>query len=195
MRKVSEKSTSPGRIRLIVTDVDGVWTSGDIFLDDAGREIKRFSVYDGLAVVLARRVGLKVAILSARECPAVSVRAKQLNLDAVRQGSQDKARDLKDISLKLGIGLDQTLYVGDDLTDLGAFRCAAIAVSVPNAPSEVWNQAHWVTESRGGSGAIREIVEWVLREQGRWEEVVKSYEESAEGSQERRVRTGGDDHI
>jgi len=178
MHKVSTREIDPQVIRLVVTDVDGIWTAGELFLDDQGREFKRFSAYDGLAVKLARQGGIRFAMLSARTSHAVTLRAQQLGIETVVQGSQDKARDLRAILRQLGLTAGQTLYLGDDLTDLPAFREAGIRVTVPHAPAEVRAAADLVTDRSGGDGAVRETVEWLLRIQGSWAEVVRACTEN-----------------
>ena len=177
----TRRTLDPAAIRLIVTDFDGIWTDGSIYLDDRGVELKRFSVYDGQGVAMGRRGGLKFAILSARNSPAVSLRAAQLGVEATVQGSRDKPGDLDAICRQLGVPLSATLYMGDDLTDLAPFRRAAIAVSVPNAPAEVRAAADRVTAAGGGAGAIREVVEWLLKEAGRWEAVLAEFQSPPEG--------------
>ncbi|MBN2430297.1 MAG: HAD hydrolase family protein [Acidobacteria bacterium] len=175
MRKVSARNLDPMAIRLVVTDVDGIWTAGEIFLDDDGREIKRFSAYDGLAVRLARDGGIRFALLSARASQAVTLRARQLGIQPVVQGSGDKETALREILGQMAMHPGQVLYMGDDLTDLGAFRVAAIRVTVPHAPAEVRAAADLLTEHPGGGGAVRETVEWLLRAQGTWAKIVAAY--------------------
>jgi YrbI family 3-deoxy-D-manno-octulosonate 8-phosphate phosphatase len=159
----------------VVTDVDGIWTAGEIYLDDDGREFKRFSAYDGLAVKLARQGGLRFAILSARSSRSVALRARHLGIDEVVQGSGDKGRDLADLLRRLDLAPAQVLYMGDDLTDLGALRLAGIRVTVPRAPAEVLAATDLVTERPGGEGAVRETVEWLLRAQGSWPGILAAY--------------------
>jgi 3-deoxy-D-manno-octulosonate 8-phosphate phosphatase (KDO 8-P phosphatase) len=175
MRKVSDRDLQPDVVRLVVTDVDGIWTAGEIYLDDDGREFKRFSAHDGLAVKLARQGGVRFALLSARSSRAVALRARQLGIERVAQGSGDKAADLAAMVRRMDLKPEQVLYMGDDLTDLGALRLAAIRVTVPDAPAEVHALADLVTERPGGGGAVRETVEWLLRAQGKWSDVLAGY--------------------
>ena len=162
-------------IRLLVTDMDGVWTDGSIYLDDAGVEMLRFSAYDGLAVSLARKGGLRIAVLSARRCPAVFFRLTRLGEDEIHLGSPDKAVDFPALCRRLGVKPAQAAYLGDDLPDLGAMRRAGVALTVAQAPEEMLQAADYVTDTPGGSGAVREAVEWLLRQSGRWPAVLLEF--------------------
>lgn len=175
MRRISEKPCDLARIRLAVTDMDGVWTDGTFYLDDRGVETKRFSAYDGLGIQLARSAGLRTAILSGRACPAVFLRATALGVDRVVQNSADKGRDFLALCRELDVAPGETVYAGDDLPDLPAMALAGAAVAVLNAPPEVRRAADWLTDTPGGAGAVREIVEWLLRETGRWEEILARF--------------------
>ncbi len=172
MEKRSTRTIHPEHIRLIVTDVDGIWTDGSLFMDDSGREMKCFSAYDGLAVKLARTAGIRVAILSSRNCGAVSHRCRQLGIHAEIQGSTDKIEDLHGLCDRFGTPLSQVLYMGDDLPDLPPLQAAGIAVTVPDAATEVRAAADLVTAARGGHGAIREMVEWLLKSRRQWESII-----------------------
>lgn len=175
-----KREIQPGTIRLIVTDVDGIWTDGAMYLDAGGNEMLRFSVYDGLAIKVGREAGLEFALLSARRSRTAAGRASQLGIACMVQGSRDKKSDLESICRQLAIPPSATLYMGDDLNDLPVFRNVAIAVSVPNAPLELQREADRVTRAAGGNGAIREVVEWVLREAGQWDRLVAGYLEPEE---------------
>lgn len=175
MRLKLRPDADPARVRLIVTDADGIWTDGSIYMDDSGAEFKRFFVRDGLAVVLARRAGLKFAVLSARESTCMRLRAEALGVDLVSQGCGEKREGLRLIRQKFAVDPAETLYMGDDLPDLPALVDAGVAVTVPEAPPEVLCAADAVTELGGGRGAIREMVEWVLRSRGSWDEAKEAY--------------------
>lgn len=163
------------RIRLVVTDFDGIWTDGSIFVTDQGHEYKCFSAHDGMGITLGREAGLKFAILSARRTREVLLRAIRLGVHHVEQGCAGKEAGLARISLCLDIPLAETLYMGDDLADLPAMAAAGLAVTVPQAPPEVQGAAAWVTTRPGGRGALREVVEAVLRASGRWEQVMARF--------------------
>jgi len=176
MRNLNRRPVDFDAIRLLVTDLDGVWTDGSIYVDDSGAEALRFSAHDGLAVKLAHDGGLRIAILSARNCPAVYFRMTRLGVDEIRQGSRDKAADFDSLCRTLGLEPGQAVYMGDDLTDLAPGGQAAVAVTVPQAPAEVRLAADFMTEAPGGAGAVRETVEWLLRGAGRWDETVRAYQ-------------------
>jgi len=181
MRVNKESSLDLGTVRMIVTDLDGIWTDGSIFIDDHGRELVRFSVYDGMGVALARKAGLRLAVISARHRLAVQHRCRDLGIDELRQGSADKGSDFLEVCRNQGVAPAETLYLGDDLNDLRPMTMAGGAVTVPNASPEVLAVAHWVTERPGGDGALRETVEWLLRSTGRWESALAPYRNGATG--------------
>lgn len=162
-------------VRLIVTDLDGVWTDGSIWFDDWGNEFKRFSAMDGFGVQLGRKAGLGFAILSGRRSACVVHRAAGLGIGDVVQGSADKVADLGRICGRFGVKPPETLYVGDDLPDAGALALAGVSVTVPHAPQVIRALAHATTDAPAGDGALRETVEWVLAGQGRLEALVASF--------------------
>jgi len=162
-------------IKLLVLDVDGVLTDGSIFMDDEGRELKRFHVRDGMGLVLAGKAGLHLAVISGRSCQAVACRMNQLGITRVFQGVQDKISVMMRLVRELGLSLHQVAVMGDDLPELPLFKVAEIAASVPGAPLEVRQCADIVTESSGGNGAVRELVEMILKSSGSWESCVGSW--------------------
>lgn len=163
------------RIRLLLLDVDGVLTDGSIFVGDDGREIKRFHVHDGSAIVWWKKSGHQVALLSGRSCEAVRHRADELGIDHVIQGARIKIPPFEKLLKTLSIDRSEVCYVGDDLPDLPIFQEVGLAVAPANACAEVREAAGHVTRNGGGYGAVREVVELVLRAQGRWESVLERY--------------------
>jgi len=163
-------------IRLIVSDVDGVWTDGKIIYAGDRSEVKEFNVRDGLGAKLAQRAGLTIVLLTSRNSHALARRAKELGITELHQGAANKLTVCEEILQKLSIGFDQVLYVGDDLPDLAPMMRSAISAAPSDAAAEVRRAASWKLESRGGEGAFRELVERLLRERGEWEGVVKSFE-------------------
>lgn len=157
------------RIRLLAMDVDGVLTEGRISwgADADGRlfEIKTFNVRDGLGLGLARAAGLQIAWITGRTSPVVEQRAAELGVQELCQWARDKRTALEGVSMRLGFAREEVLYVGDDLNDLPAFEVAGVRVAVADAAALVREQADWVTETPGGRGAVREVVERVLRAQ------------------------------
>lgn len=133
-------------------------------------ELKAFSVRDGLGLGLARSLGYHVAWITGRASAIVRKRAEELGITEVHQRSRDKGVVLSGVAQRLGLAREQVLYVGDDLNDLPAFEAAGVCVTVADAPDEVKSRAHWITSASGGRGAVREIVDHLLKVQGRWEE-------------------------
>lgn len=162
-------------IRLIVSDVDGVWTDGKIIYAGETREIKEFNVRDGLGVKLAQKAGLRVVLISSRRSPALQRRAQELGIVELYQGSANKLDELERVVSKLGVSLEQVLYAGDDLPDLAAMMRVGISAAPADASPEVLAAATWKLESRGGTGAFRELVERLLRARGEWDALVKEF--------------------
>jgi 3-deoxy-D-manno-octulosonate 8-phosphate phosphatase (KDO 8-P phosphatase) len=155
-------------IRLLVLDVDGVLTDGRITYTDNGVEIKSFHVRDGSGLVLWQRAGRQVAIISGRNSRAVEVRAAELGIKLLYQGRTDKQQALRDLLTSLDVRPEQVCAVGDDLPDLPVLRACGLAVAVADACAEVRAAAYFVTMVPGGCGAVREVVELILRAQGLW---------------------------
>ena len=160
-------------IRLIISDVDGVWTDGKIIYGGERTEIKEFNVRDGLAVKLAQSAGIKVALLTSRRSQAVERRARELGIVELHQGAPNKLEETQRIAQRLGIGLEEILYAGDDLPDLAPMTRVAISAAPSDAAAEVRKAATWKRESAGGAGAFRALVERLLRERGEWDAVVE----------------------
>lgn len=162
-------------IRLIVSDVDGVWTDGKIIYIGESREIKEFNVRDGLAAKLAQRAGLIVALLTSRRSPALGRRARELGIHELHQGSANKLQSCERLLQKLDLRFDQLLYLGDDLPDLAPMLRAGISAAPADAAHDVREAALWKLASRGGQGAFRETVERLLRERGDWESILEEF--------------------
>jgi 3-deoxy-D-manno-octulosonate 8-phosphate phosphatase (KDO 8-P phosphatase) len=162
-------------IRLIVSDVDGVWTDGRIIYTAEGGEIKEFNVRDGLGVKLAQRVGITVALLTSRQSPTVERRAKELGIVHIIQAAANKLVETERLAQQLGLTFDQILYAGDDLPDLGPMTRAALAAAPADAAPEVRAAATWKLETAGGRGAFRELVERLLAERGDWDALVREF--------------------
>ncbi len=155
-------------VRLLVLDVDGVLTDGSITYSDSGEEFKRFHVRDGAAIKLWQRAGHAVAFLSGRSSAAVGRRASELGVTLVLQGRADKSAALDEILTACGLTAAEACAVGDDLQDLPVLTRVGLAVAVADACPEVRAAADYVTMTPGGSGAVREVVEHLLKHQGRW---------------------------
>ena len=157
------------RLRLMVFDVDGVFTDGRLYLSGAGEEMKSFHTLDGLGVKLLRDSGVEVALLTARVSAVVSRRAAERGIQQVRQGVEDKLAGFEDLLANCQVEAAAAGYMGDDLPDLPVLARCGFAASVPNAAEAVRSRVHYTTERAGGRGAVRELCEFVMRAQGTWE--------------------------
>jgi 3-deoxy-D-manno-octulosonate 8-phosphate phosphatase (KDO 8-P phosphatase) len=166
------------RIRLFLCDVDGVLTDGSIFIGGE-REFKRFNIRDGLGLVLARRAGLKIGWVSARPSPATKLRATELKIDfLVEQGDRlSKTGAIEKLLAQEKMGWDEVCFVGDDIVDLGPLKRAGVAVAVTDGVAEAKAAADFTTRAAGGHGAIREVIEMILRAQGKWDPFMAHYSE------------------
>jgi 3-deoxy-D-manno-octulosonate 8-phosphate phosphatase (KDO 8-P phosphatase) len=162
-------------IELILSDVDGVLTDGGVIFDNQGIEIKRFHIRDGLGIRLWQRAGHHFGIVTGRASHIVQLRAVELGVDIVRQGIDDKLPAVKQILAEQKLQPEQVCYVGDDLPDLPVLRYVGLAVAVGDGSEDLRRAAHYVTEAHGGRGAVREVVELILKSQGRWDDVLQKY--------------------
>lgn len=162
-------------IELLILDVDGVLTDGRITLTADGTELKSFHVRDGSAIAAWRALGKRVAIISGRTSQAVTLRAAELGIDPVRQGVADKRAALNGILRGAGRTLEQTCAIGDDLPDLPILNAVGLPVAVADACPDVLAAAKCVTTTRGGAGAVRETIEWLLQVQNTWADVLKRF--------------------
>ena len=158
-------------IKLIISDIDGVWTDGSIYKGTDNIELKKFSVFDGVGVAYARAADIKIAIISARYSPATEHRAKELNIEDVYNGGLNKLHAYNDLKEKYKLSDDQIAYLGDDMVDIPVMELVALPIAVANATPDIMELAKHVTKVKGGDGAFREAVEWIIEKQGRTEEV------------------------
>lgn len=164
------------KIKMIVLDVDGVLTDGSITFDSNGTEIKSFNVLDGTGIKFARRLGLIVVFLTGRESSIVEMRAKELSVDEVHQKIWDKKKVYAELLKKYNLKDEEVCCIGDDVLDLGPLKSAGVSVAVPDAVPEVLKAAHMITQRPGGHGAVREVIDQILQAQGKWDDLVKKYE-------------------
>jgi 3-deoxy-D-manno-octulosonate 8-phosphate phosphatase (KDO 8-P phosphatase) len=162
-------------VRLVLFDVDGVLTDGKVLMHADGSESKQFDIKDGSAIVWAQRFGLQIGFLSARSSAATAQRAAQLGITLVHQGVASKLDTYDQIADTLLLEDDQIAYMGDDLLDLPVLLRVGLAAAPADAVEDVRSRVHWVSRFGGGSGAARELIEMVLRAQGRWDAIVASY--------------------
>ena len=200
MPKLSAHSRAR-KIKLLLFDVDGVLTDGKLFIFPAppgteqsvseqsakhgGQggfglhsqsmiEAKGFHAHDGIGISLARLGGIKTGLITKRISETVALRARDLKLEYVRQGIQDKRTVLEEIVKEAGLSMEETAFVGDDVIDLPAMRASGLAIAVKNARAEVKREAHYVTPHAGGDGALRDAVEFILKAQGKWKQVLEA---------------------
>jgi len=166
-------------VKLLLFDVDGVLTDGSVLLHPDGSESKRFDIRDGTGVVLAHRAGLRTGLLSARHSTATAARARQLRIPIVRQGAAVKADALDEILRETGLTSGEVAYMGDDLLDLPVLGRVGLATAPADAAPEVRSRVHWVSHARGGCGAVRELIELILKAQGRWDALVAEWTAAA----------------
>jgi 3-deoxy-D-manno-octulosonate 8-phosphate phosphatase (KDO 8-P phosphatase) len=167
------------RIKVLIFDVDGVLTDGQIFVipgpDGKGIESKGFAAHDGLGISLARLGGLRVGIITKRQSQTVAIRANDLKLEFVYQGQSHKLSAMNEIIAKAGITIDELCYVGDDIVDLPILRVCGLAIATANAREQVKSACHYTTPNPGGQGAGRDAIEFILKAQGSLERVIEQY--------------------
>jgi 3-deoxy-D-manno-octulosonate 8-phosphate phosphatase (KDO 8-P phosphatase) len=162
-------------IKLLLMDCDGVLTDGRLWLLENGDEHKSFNTHDGLGLSLFHRAGLKSGIITGRTSTAVTRRAAELGIEFVRQGDPEKIAAFEQVLRQAGVDESEVAFVGDDLTDVPIMKRAELAVAVADAVAETRSAAHYITSAEGGRGAIREVVELILKSQGRWHDLVEAY--------------------
>jgi len=161
------------RIRLLLTDVDGVLTDGRVAKLPGGDELKFFSIYDGLGIRLAQKSGIEIGFLSGRKSRQVAARAAELEVRLVVQGVADKVEAFESIRRDRGLSAEEIGYVGDDLPDIRLLRKAGFSAAPANAVPAVKEVVDYVAVTKGGKGALREIIELILHAQGKWDQVLK----------------------
>jgi 3-deoxy-D-manno-octulosonate 8-phosphate phosphatase (KDO 8-P phosphatase) len=162
-------------IKLLILDVDGVLTDGQIIFGRDGELMKNFHSQDGLGIAAAHRAGMKTAIITGRESQIVHLRSSELKIMDVYQGSMSKIEALAALIAKYSLTVEEVAYVGDDLLDLPVMIQVGLSCAVANAVTEVKQHAHLVTVHSGGHGAVREVVEFILKSQGKWDDIVNAY--------------------
>jgi 3-deoxy-D-manno-octulosonate 8-phosphate phosphatase (KDO 8-P phosphatase) len=163
------------RVRLILLDVDGVLTDRRIYLAADGRELKAFDATDGHGIRMGQEVGLQFGLVTGRATAAATHRAAELGITEVHERVRDKGECVETIARRLRVPLEELCFIGDDLVDLPAMRRAGFAAAPADAVAHVRELAHYVTARPGGRGAVREVVDLVLRSSGKWDEVTRRY--------------------
>jgi 3-deoxy-D-manno-octulosonate 8-phosphate phosphatase (KDO 8-P phosphatase) len=163
------------KTRLLIMDVDGVLTDGRIIMDNLGHELKEFDVKDGHGIVMAHRANLQTALISGRESETTARRAQELGIDLVFQRIWNKLEVYDRILADTRLTHEEVAYMGDDLVDIPLLRRVGLAVAVADAVDEVKAVAHMITQHAGGQGAVREVIELILRAQGHWDTLIQRY--------------------
>jgi 3-deoxy-D-manno-octulosonate 8-phosphate phosphatase (KDO 8-P phosphatase) len=172
MQSIAERAQ---RIKIAVFDVDGVMTDGSLYLSDAGEEIKAYHVLDGHGLKMLKHSGVQLAIITSRKSRGVERRAENLGITHLYQGVENKLVTFNSLLGALQLDAADASYMGDDLLDLAVLRRAGLAVSVPDAPAFVKQHVHYVTQARGGNGAVRECCELIMSHQGTLQALQESY--------------------
>jgi YrbI family 3-deoxy-D-manno-octulosonate 8-phosphate phosphatase len=163
------------QIKLLILDVDGVLTDGRIALDGRGEENKTFHIRDGLGLKMLLKAGIEVVLVTGRSSKALEHRSREMGIRRVFQGVEDKGTLCKEILSEMKLKQPQVCCVGDDLPDLAMFAHAGLCIAVADAAAEVREAAHGITRKSGGQGAVREVCEWLLKAQERWEQTVAPF--------------------
>lgn len=173
MDKLSKENLS--NLKMLVLDLDGVFTDGTIIINGDGSESKRYSVLDGHGIKLWQRVGFKTAIISGRAAKATSIRAEQLGIEYVFQGCKEKLPVYQQLLEDARVKPEETIFIGDEVIDLPIVRRAGLGVAVANAVDELKEHADYITQKPGGQGAIREVIELILKTTGKWDGLMERY--------------------
>ena len=173
MKKIQAKAK---KIKFLILDVDGVLTDGKIIYDSEGKEMKFFNVLDGLGIVLLKREGIRTAIITAKASKVVTRRSKDMQIVKVYQNISDKKAAYKEILKEFCLCDDQVCFMGDELIDLPVLVRVGFSVAVANAVPEVKREVDYITKRSGGQGAVREVVEIILKSQNKWKKIVTAYQ-------------------
>ena len=162
-------------IRLLAMDVDGVLTDGKVIYTDTGVELKAFDIHDGLGISVARHADLLTAVITGRTSPAVERRASELGISFLRMGCRDKSAAMRGLIAEAGVRPEEVAFIGDDINDLPALQECGFRVAVGNARDELKGIADYVTSRHGGAGAVREVIELILKSQEKWTYALGAY--------------------
>lgn len=164
------------KIKLLILDVDGVLTDGRIIYDSKGRDSKFFDVHDGLGVYLLKRAGIKTILITAKGSKTIRHRAKDMRVEEFYEDIFPKTRVLDKILKNHEVVKDEICFIGDDLVDLSIMKAVGFSIAVANACEDIKNVACYITQKKGGRGAVREAAELILKSQGKWQEAISIYQ-------------------
>ncbi|MCS6957015.1 MAG: HAD hydrolase family protein [Aquificaceae bacterium] len=169
---IKERAT---RVKILLLDVDGVLTDGRLYYTSQGEEIKVFNVKDGLGIKLAQRANIRIGVISGRKSLALINRLEELGIEEIHLGLNNKLPILEEILGRLSLKYENVAFLGDDYVDLPVLRRVGFPMVVADSPEELKRHAIYVTKAKGGEGAVREAIEFLLKQRGQWEEAVKHY--------------------
>ena len=175
MKTKNAASNIAKKVKMIIFDVDGTLTNGRIFMGPEGEAMKAFSARDGMGIALAHKAGLKTAVITGRSSRILTKRANELKFTAVYQGCVDKRGAYEELKLKFSLKDDEIAYIGDDINDIPLIMQAGLGCAVGDAVPEVMELAQVVADAQGGNGAVREVIEFILKEQGKWSALVETF--------------------
>lgn len=186
LRNETDIRLAARQIRLLILDVDGVLTNGQLYFGETGEVIKAFNTLDGHGIKLLQNHGIRVAIISGRRSIPLSLRAEALGINLIRQGREDKLAALAELLQDFPCSMNQVAMMGDDLPDLPVMLGCGLAITVPNGHDSVREYADVCTSRSGGEGAVREVADFLLRSQGQYEAILSSYNvtQAASGDQQ-----------
>jgi 3-deoxy-D-manno-octulosonate 8-phosphate phosphatase (KDO 8-P phosphatase) len=162
-------------IKMFLLDVDGVLTDGKLYFSNQGEELKTFNIQDGLGIKFLQRNGIQVGIVTGRTSQIVANRARDLGILIVVQGREDKLTAIRELISQHHIQLSEVAYMGDDLPDLSAIRAVGLGMTAANGVADIKKEAHWISQYKGGDGAVREACEMILSAQGKWGRLLQAY--------------------
>ncbi len=165
------------QIKLLICDVDGVLSDGKVYFTNQGDELKNFNIKDGLGIKLLQQSGIQVAIITGRQSAIVEHRAHELGIKLLYQGRPDKRATFSEIIQQLNLQPEQVAHIGDDLPDLPLMNLSGLGISVADAYFFVKQQADWITQMPGGSGAVREVADLLLSAQDKLSAILESYQQ------------------
>lgn len=162
-------------IKLLAMDVDGVLTDGGLLIGSDGTEFKNFNLLDGHGIRMWHRAGFKTAVISGRKSGATQIRVEELEISFIYQPCDNKLDCFNDILAKSGLEPKNIAYIGDDVMDIPLVKRAGFGIAVANAVNELKSCAHYITSGKGGNGAVREVIEYILKNTGKWDELMQRY--------------------
>ena len=163
------------KIKLVITDIDGVWTDGGMYYDNNGNEFKKFNTSDSAGVMMLRSLNIPLAIITGEDTAIVSHRADKLKVNYLFMGVSNKLLIAANLCKELGISLDETAFIGDDINDVPLLKAAGLSATPANAPEYVKKVSMWKLSRNGGDGVFREFIEKIVNEMGLFEKVMEEY--------------------